>query len=219
MLTAIAWKLVDILRIKILRAHLYIVLRNEKLNKSLIKNCLNHWRRESFKNRWRYCAIEISFSDTFCPKAVESASLQTYIGNAHLYSGHTGITQQCRLRFFRTRDVALYAVYRAITGVIQTRCDFPQKINPPLFPRRAGNTRREADKSEKAMVDRADGDANDGDAREKEKETRACTRSVSAQRNWSYFPLSRTFPLFSAVLDTHASQCYFRTGCIVDKTE
>jgi len=72
-------------------------------------------------------------------------------GNAHLYSVlDTGVKAASDLSLRTPYSEALYSANHAITGIIRTRCDFPRKINPPLFPRRARNTRRRVDKSEKS---------------------------------------------------------------------
>lgn len=95
-----------------------------------------------------------------------------------------------------TRE-ALYSACHAITCVIRTRCDFPRKINPPLLSRRAKNTRRGSGtrvKSRRLTELRP--------LRKREREILLhirARRTANAQRNWSYFLLLRTFPLFSAI--------------------
>jgi len=98
----------------------------------------------------KYLHIALSFSYvSFCRRHyIQNASLPlcrkcTFIQRSRHRS-------QGSFWSFSPYSEALYSANHAITGIIRTRCDFPRKINPPLFPRRARNTRRRVDKSEKS---------------------------------------------------------------------
>lgn len=106
----------------------------------------------------------------------QNASLLSCAANAHLYDIlDTGVRKQGSFRSFSPYSEALYSAYRAITGIIRTRCDFPRKINPPAVSAACQEYTTQSRQERKvSTVDRVDDDVDadvddDSDTREKKR--------------------------------------------------